>query len=137
MSGILKGLFFILTIIALISVSSGLFIGAGYLIAMIFSLSLFQASVLCIGSSFVFTFILFGMMFDKQTFKVIHLNHKKTTFVFDPEKENKDDEFQEEVIHHVHKETIRPVRTSKVGRNEPCSCGSGKKYKFCCGVNSE
>jgi preprotein translocase subunit SecA len=21
----------------------------------------------------------------------------------------------------------------KVGRNEPCSCGSGKKYKQCCG----
>jgi len=26
------------------------------------------------------------------------------------------------------------VRTSpKVGRNEPCPCGSGKKYKKCCG----
>jgi preprotein translocase subunit SecA len=23
----------------------------------------------------------------------------------------------------------------KVGRNDPCSCGSGKKYKKCCGVN--
>ena len=22
----------------------------------------------------------------------------------------------------------------KVGRNEPCPCGSGKKYKFCCGA---
>jgi len=21
----------------------------------------------------------------------------------------------------------------KVGRNEPCPCGSGKKYKKCCG----
>ena len=21
----------------------------------------------------------------------------------------------------------------KIGRNEPCSCGSGKKYKKCCG----
>ena len=28
----------------------------------------------------------------------------------------------------------RPVRKAeKVGRNEPCPCGSGKKYKFCCG----
>jgi len=29
----------------------------------------------------------------------------------------------------------RPVRrkTRKVGRNEPCPCGSGKKYKKCCG----
>ena len=23
----------------------------------------------------------------------------------------------------------------KVGRNEPCPCGSGKKYKKCCGGN--
>jgi hypothetical protein len=30
-----------------------------------------------------------------------------------------------------------PIRRTgpKVGRNEPCPCGSGKKYKRCCGVN--
>ena len=26
------------------------------------------------------------------------------------------------------------VRSDKVGRNEPCPCGSGKKYKKCCGA---
>lgn len=26
-------------------------------------------------------------------------------------------------------------RVEKVGRNEPCSCGSGKKFKKCCGGN--
>lgn len=25
------------------------------------------------------------------------------------------------------------VKDKKVGRNDPCPCGSGKKYKFCCG----
>ncbi len=29
-----------------------------------------------------------------------------------------------------------PKTSSKVGRNEPCPCGSGKKYKNCCGANS-
>jgi preprotein translocase subunit SecA len=30
----------------------------------------------------------------------------------------------------------RPVRTGpKVGRNDPCTCGSGKKFKNCCGKN--
>ena len=24
--------------------------------------------------------------------------------------------------------------SGKIGRNDPCSCGSGKKYKKCCGV---
>jgi preprotein translocase subunit SecA len=27
------------------------------------------------------------------------------------------------------------TRGKKTGRNEPCPCGSGKKYKRCCGVN--
>jgi preprotein translocase subunit SecA len=31
-------------------------------------------------------------------------------------------------------EKAKPVRTGpKVGRNDPCPCGSGKKYKLCCG----
>ena len=27
----------------------------------------------------------------------------------------------------------QPRRVQKVGRNDPCPCGSGKKYKKCCG----
>lgn len=27
------------------------------------------------------------------------------------------------------------VNEDKIGRNDPCPCGSGKKYKKCCGVN--
>ncbi|MFI3115088.1 MAG: preprotein translocase subunit SecA [Clostridia bacterium] len=32
----------------------------------------------------------------------------------------------------------KPVRNanSKVGRNDPCTCGSGKKYKKCCGATN-
>jgi len=36
-------------------------------------------------------------------------------------------------------ETVRRFRASKmavsakVGRNDPCPCGSGRKYKVCCG----
>jgi len=33
--------------------------------------------------------------------------------------------------------TVQTVRRSKkVGRNEPCPCGSGKKFKKCCGMNA-
>lgn len=33
-------------------------------------------------------------------------------------------------------EKQRPVRVAeRVGRNDPCPCGSGKKYKKCCGVH--
>jgi hypothetical protein len=36
-------------------------------------------------------------------------------------------------LHHM--PAIRPVSSAerKIGRNEPCPCGSGKKYKKCCG----
>jgi preprotein translocase subunit SecA len=34
-------------------------------------------------------------------------------------------------------EKQKPVRAGKkVGRNDPCPCGSGKKYKKCCGFSS-
>jgi preprotein translocase subunit SecA len=36
------------------------------------------------------------------------------------------------------KKTVQPVRVEKkVGRNDPCPCGSGKKFKQCHGINAE
>jgi len=34
----------------------------------------------------------------------------------------------------IHGALVR--RSPKIGRNDPCPCGSGKKYKKCCGANS-
>jgi preprotein translocase subunit SecA len=33
-------------------------------------------------------------------------------------------------------EKLEPLRRAepKIGRNDPCPCGSGKKYKKCCGA---
>ncbi|MBO5312724.1 MAG: preprotein translocase subunit SecA [Clostridia bacterium] len=33
------------------------------------------------------------------------------------------------------RQTQQPIRVDKIGRNEPCPCGSGKKYKKCCGAS--
>ena len=33
------------------------------------------------------------------------------------------------------KTTVKKSANQKVGRNDPCPCGSGKKYKKCCGAN--
>jgi Predicted metal-binding protein related to the C-terminal domain of SecA len=34
-------------------------------------------------------------------------------------------------------EAPRPIiRGPKIGRNDPCPCGSGKKYKKCCGLKA-
>jgi preprotein translocase subunit SecA len=35
-------------------------------------------------------------------------------------------------------QTVKKIQleTPKVGRNDPCPCGSGKKYKKCCGAKA-
>ena len=33
--------------------------------------------------------------------------------------------------------TVRKTVKQKVGRNDPCPCGSGKKYKKCCGLKDQ
>ena len=39
------------------------------------------------------------------------------------------------ILEEIREEKVDPIRYehAKVGRNEPCSCGSGKKFKKCCG----
>ena len=39
-----------------------------------------------------------------------------------------------EVLGEPAAETPEATQSTKVGRNDPCPCGSGKKYKRCCGV---
>jgi len=43
----------------------------------------------------------------------------------------------QEAIREAEAERRRPVTRQKVGRNEPCPCGSGRKYKKCCGAGGE
>lgn len=42
-----------------------------------------------------------------------------------------DEEFNDDEIEYIQQPYRRPE--PKVGRNDPCPCGSGKKYKKCCG----
>ena len=41
----------------------------------------------------------------------------------------------ESVSGEIAKKLITIKKADKVGRNDPCPCGSGKKYKNCCGAN--
>ena len=40
---------------------------------------------------------------------------------------------QKKTLYMEQKKSGTIIKGSKVGRNDPCPCGSGKKYKFCCG----
>ena len=45
-----------------------------------------------------------------------------------------DDEKKKEIVT-AYRRSRTVVKEKKIGRNEPCPCGSGKKYKHCCGKN--
>lgn len=47
-----------------------------------------------------------------------------------------DEEKRIEIKKNFNRDRIFVRETEKVGRNDPCPCGSGKKYKKCCGKNS-
>jgi SEC-C motif-containing protein len=54
---------------------------------------------------------------------VMNVLHEKSTF-----------SREEEQWFYVDGEVIQqqPVRSTKIGRNDPCTCGSGRKFKKCC-----
>lgn len=43
------------------------------------------------------------------------------------------DEETRKALYREQKDSHTVRKPKKVGRNDPCPCGSGKKYKFCCG----
>ena len=40
-------------------------------------------------------------------------------------------------IHNRYRRSRTVVKEEKIGRNDPCPCGSGKKYKKCCGKDAQ
>ena len=44
-------------------------------------------------------------------------------------------EEQKKTLYMEQKKSGTVIKGKKIGRNDPCPCGSGKKYKFCCGKN--
>jgi preprotein translocase subunit SecA len=39
-------------------------------------------------------------------------------------------------LYREQKNSSTVVKDKKIGRNDPCPCGSGKKYKKCCGISA-
>ena len=60
------------------------------------------------------------------------------SFAQELEVTSQDHPSQNEEFEQERKEKLTPITVPpRIKRNDPCSCGSGKKYKKCCGVNSE
>jgi hypothetical protein len=137
-------LVFLACIVLSITIFAAAFVAAGHLLSLILPVTVFQSSVLCICATFVFAFIISAVTIVKQI-----SDRQEYTYEDDDEYEDDDDEDDEDeeddeyVDEYVEKEkntfdnvshrSFTVVNKRKVGRNEPCPCGSGKKYKHCCG----
>lgn len=73
---------------------------------------------------------------NKRELLTIFDRYKETNAIFEHNKEQqKDNDFFDspyEKDDYEYKPPMTIVKDKKVGRNEPCPCGSGKKYKKCC-----
>lgn len=105
--------------LALAVLGSALFIGFGALLTLWLPLSLFQASCLAIGAAFTLAITIFALTY---------IVHFQADHAFD------DDLIDWDPIDDEDDQIPFPEpETPKVGRNAPCPCGSGKKFKNCCG----
>lgn len=81
-----------------------------------------ETSNVCINIDFE---VLYKKMVEYKADHLYNLPQWKSIFT----------EEQLKVLYRNQKNSRTIVKGEKVGRNEPCPCGSGKKYKHCCGAN--
>ena len=108
----------LLATLALTALGVAAFIGVGALLSQWLPLSLFQASALAVGATLAIALVIQALM------TMVHLQMHHTC---------EDDDFEWEPEEHDGSDTLRTTpNVPKVGRNEPCPCGSGQKFKNCC-----
>jgi len=109
----------LLATLALTVLGVAVFIGVGALLSQWLPLSLFQASALAVGATLAIALAI------QVVTTMMHLQMDHTS---------EDDDFDWEPEEDDGSETLRTTPIApKIGRNEPCHCGSGKQFKNCCG----
>ena len=115
----------LLAILTITVLGLAAFIGLGALLARWLPLSLFQASALAIGAAAAVALVF-------QTFAtMMHLQ------VDHDGDDDDDDDFGWELDDEPDGTPVfAEPAPAKIGRNAPCPCGSGRKYKNCCGKSA-
>ncbi len=136
---------------------SFIFFGLGYLLSLLLPLTLPQSIALAFGSVFIGVSALFAVALLYRFSTDFEYKHKRfggrgdyeddeeyDDYDDDEDEDDDDDEYDAGDKAHTEKKGSRTswfprnvtvVNSSKIGRNQPCPCGSGKKYKLCCGKN--
>ena len=105
-------------------VTLALLVGLGLLLTLILPLTLFQAAILAMGASVATSLWLIMIACFIRTMRYL------PPWEVDDEEEEEEEEEEED-----DEEPFRAPK-SQTPRNAPCPCGSGKKYKHCCGSSN-
>ena len=102
--------------------------GLGVLLSWIFPLSPFQGTLVHLGIfSLALTFIGVTLLFERMK------DHFWSTIEEEDDLDAELDFRQRDGDSSITQRPLPPRREpTKIGRNDLCPCGSGKKYKFCC-----
>ena len=74
-----------------------------------------------------------SLAFDKESLYRNMVDAKADWLYGLPQWETLLDEDRRKELYREGKRMGTIVKEKKIGRNDPCPCGSGKKYKYCCG----
>ncbi len=74
-----------------------------------------------------------SLAFDKENLYKNMVDAKADWLYKLPEWDAIFDEEKREELYREGKKMNTVIKGRKIGRNDPCPCGSGKKYKYCCG----
>lgn len=107
----------LLAVLVMAILGTAIFVGMGALLAQWMPVSLFQAALLAIGA----------------TVAVALVVHVGTTMV---QHQMQHAWYDEDNEWEPNEELDIAPQPPKIGRNAPCPCNSGKKYKNCCGAPS-
>jgi hypothetical protein len=100
-----------------------IFLAFGALLAWLTPMSLFQGTIVTIGSTLTMMVgVYFGSIGQRRSYR---------EYEDADEEEDDDDDWMAENDWFDHPSTHPSA--PKISRNGPCPCGSGKKYKKCCG----
>jgi len=133
---ILAKLFLILLLVCLaLAVAMSAVIGMGYLLSSVFPLTLFQAAVIGMGTTFVIAFVILGIVLSMHLSSITRFFRESLDEFEEDDEYDEYDEEMEKTFRRRFDKRIHIVNPVKIGRNAPCPCGSGKKFKHCCGKN--
>lgn len=74
-----------------------------------------------------------SLKFDKRRLYMNMVDAKADWLYELPQWDNIFDAETKKSLYLEQKKSGTVIKAPKVGRNDPCTCGSGKKYKHCCG----